>query len=127
MPLKRSGSKHSRATDSDESDDGGFAYDSDEEEILERKKRGQAENDSEVYGFKKRKLLRVDAIAAELSGKVAAAEAEEDAFWGVSTSKESSSKDAKSGEKSTKGRSQEKDTESKTKKRGIVCGIWILL
>ncbi|KAJ3550392.1 hypothetical protein NM688_g5089 [Phlebia brevispora] len=79
---KRSGSRHSRATDSDsESDNAILAYDSDEEEILERqRKESGKETNTLVLGNKRRKILQVDAIAAELSGR-----AEEDAFWGVST------------------------------------------
>lgn len=79
---KRSRSRHSRATDSDsESDNGIPAYDSDEEEILERQRKDKGNDEgSVVLGHKKRKILRVDAIAAELSGKAA-----EDAFWGVVT------------------------------------------
>lgn len=115
---KRSNSKHSRATDSDESEDGGFGYDSDEEEILARKRKGQAEDDKSVGGYKKRKLLRVDAIAAELSGKAQMAEAEEDAFWGVSTSKETSLTDAKLGKKPAEGGSKSKEMDPKAKKRG---------
>ena len=68
---KRSHSRHSRATDSDSEFD---FQDSDDEEL----ERGRVElgKNAVAAEHNKRKLLRLDAIAAELSGKDA-----EDAFW----------------------------------------------
>ncbi len=73
---KRSHSRHSRATDSDDDSD---AYnvpvcDSDDDEIESRRR--AVAKDVVSVGNKKRKLLQVDLIAAELSGQAA-----EDAFW----------------------------------------------
>jgi hypothetical protein len=72
---KRSRSTHSRATDSDSDvDEFDVGSDSDGEGLLRRK--GDANSASLLIGSKKRKLLQVDVIAAELSGQAA-----EDAFW----------------------------------------------
>ncbi|KAI0825923.1 hypothetical protein BC629DRAFT_1434471 [Irpex lacteus] len=68
---KRSRSRHSRATDSGSELD---FQDSDDEEF-ERGRTGPGK-DAVAVEHNKRKLLRLDAIAAELSGKDA-----EDAFW----------------------------------------------
>ncbi|KAI0700173.1 hypothetical protein BC835DRAFT_1412192 [Cytidiella melzeri] len=67
---KRSRSRHSRATDSDSELD---LQDSDHAELDGARKIGK---DVVVAENNRRKLLRVDAIAAELSGQAA-----EDAFW----------------------------------------------
>lgn len=113
---KRSGSRHSRATDTDESDSGvPLGYDSDEDEIREREmKRRSEERGSLPVGRKKRKILRVDAIAAELAGRTA--EEVEDEFWGVPTikkaepTKDAESKADSSSKAKTKTRSEKEDS-----------------
>ena len=97
---KRAGSKLSRASDSDDSD-AAVAYDSDEEFFEGRRGESGKDEDSTVAGYKRRRVLTVDAIAEELSRKSAAEAAEEDAFWGMPTSKEAAPS-SKLGESSSK-------------------------
>lgn len=70
---KRSHSRHSRATDSDSEFEGNV---SDNDEHPPVRANLSPMGGALFVGHKKRKMLRVDAIAAELSGQAA-----EDAFW----------------------------------------------
>lgn len=75
---KRSHSRHSRATDSDSEDEDRLLESDEEETRVVKKPVGM--HGALRLGNKRRKMLQVDKIAAELSSQ-----AKEDAFWGVAS------------------------------------------